>query len=80
MLSAYYRFLQDWKREYAPASPDDKVDPRFVEALTKSAYVEHLLECMISENKGKIINDSEIVRIEKTVKSLDEKLPENQFL
>lgn len=26
VLSAYYRLLQDWKREYAPSSPDDKVD------------------------------------------------------
>ena len=32
------------------------------------------------ENRGKIITDSEIVRIEKTVKSLDEKLSEIQFL
>ena len=64
VLSSYFRLLQDWKRDYAPSSPDDKVDPRFVEALTKSAYIEHLLECLISgskEEKAKIINDKDIV-------------------
>ncbi len=80
VLSAYYRLLQDWKREYAPASPEDEVDSRFVEALTKSAYIEHLLECMISGNKGKIITDSEIVRIEKATNSNSEKASENQLL
>lgn len=73
VLSSYFRLLQDWKRDYAPSSPDDKVDPRFVEALTKSAYIEHLLDRMMagSKDKEKIITDGEIVRIEKVVKRYD---------
>ena len=38
-------------------------DPHFVEAMTKSAYIEHLLDRMISGGKEKIITDGEIVRI-----------------
>lgn len=80
VLSSYFRLLQDWKRDFAPSSPDDKVDPRFVEALTKSAYIEHLLDRMMAGGKEKIITDNEIVRIEKVMKSHDEKLSENQLL
>ena len=80
VLSSYFRLLQDWKRDYAPASPDDVVDPRFTEALTKSAYVEHLMDRMIAGSKEKIITDGEIVRIEKAVKKHEEKLSENQLL
>ena len=80
VLSSYFRLLQDWKRDYAPVSPDDVVDPRFTEALTKSAYVEHLMDRMIAGSKEKIITDGEIVRIEKAVKKHEEKLSENQLL
>ncbi|WP_044974918.1 CHC2 zinc finger domain-containing protein [Ruminococcus sp. HUN007] len=68
VLSSYFRLLQEWKRDYAPASPDDIVDPRFTEALTKSAYIEHLLDRMMAGSKEKGIADGEIVRIEKVVK------------
>ncbi len=80
VLSSYFRLLQDWKRDYAPASPDDVVDPRFTEALTKSAYIEHLLDRMMAGSKEKIITDGEIMRIENTVKKHEEKLSENQLL
>ena len=72
VLSSYFRLLQDWKRDYAPVSPDDVVDPRFTEALTKSAYIEHLLDRMMAGSKEKIITDGEIVRIEKVVKRHEE--------
>ena len=68
VLSSYFRLLQDWKHDYAPASPDDIVDPRFTEALTKSAYIEHLLDRMMAGSKEKGIADGEIVRIEKVVR------------
>lgn len=80
VLCSYFRLLQDWKRDYAPSSPDDKVDPRFVEALTKSAYIEHLLDRMMAGGKEKIITDREIVRIEKVVKKHAKRLSENQLL
>ena len=68
VLCSYFRLLQDWKHDYAPVSPDDVVDPRFTEALTKSAYIEHLLDRMMAGSKEKGIADGEIVRIEKVVK------------
>lgn len=71
VLRAYFRLLQNWKHEYAPTSSEDDVDPRFIEALTKSAYIEHLLDSMISgdkETRGDIITGSEIVQIENMLK------------
>ncbi len=71
VLRDYFRLLQNWKREYAPTSFGDDVDPRFIEALTKSAYIEYLLDSMISGDKEKredIITGSEIIQLENTLK------------
>ena len=38
VLSEYLRILQDWKKKYAPQTPEDEPDTRFVEAC-------HMLEC-----------------------------------
>lgn len=70
VLRDYFRLLQNLKREYAPISSEDDVDPRFIEALTKSAYIEHLLDSMISGDKEKrveIITGIEIIQIENTL-------------
>ena len=79
VLSSYFRLLQDWKRDYAPVSPADVVDTRFTEALTKSAYIEHLLDRMMSGSKEKVITDGEIVRIENVVKKYAVMLPKTQL-
>ena len=74
VLSSYFRLLQDWKRNYALSSPEDKVDPRFVEALTKSAYIEHLMKRMMDGGKVKVVDDDEIVRIKNMVKKYTDKI------
>ena len=38
------RRLSRWKAEFAPRSPDDEPDERYVEACKKLDYVEYLLE------------------------------------
>ena len=38
------RRLRHWKAEFAPRSPDDEPDERYVEACKKLDYVEYLLE------------------------------------
>ena len=38
------RRLRRWKTEFAPRSPDDEPDGRYVEACMKLDYVEYLLE------------------------------------
>lgn len=43
ILSGYLHALRDWKRCYAPVSPDRLPHPRFVEALGRLDYLEYLL-------------------------------------
>ena len=44
VLLDYYRLLCRWKEDYAPQTPEDGYDPRFVEALRKISLVEYLLD------------------------------------
>ena len=44
VLLDYYRLLCRWKDDYAPQTPEDGYDPRFVEALQKLSLVEYLLD------------------------------------
>jgi len=44
VLLDYYRLLCRWKEGYAPQTPEDGYDPRFVEALQKLSLVEYLLD------------------------------------
>lgn len=73
VLTDYYKLLQSWKNEYAPDSQSDELNPLFVEALTKSEYIDDVLERLISgtkEEKAEIISDIErdVIKIEKTLK------------
>ena len=43
----YYKLLQEWKRLYAPRSPKDTQDDRFVEACHNLDYVEYLVDLLI---------------------------------
>ena len=57
MLAAYSRKLQDWKEQYDPKSPDEEIDPRFLEAVQQKEYVGYLLDLLISgspEEKAEI--------------------------
>ena len=44
VLLDYYRLLCQWKDDYAPQTPEDGYDQRFVEALQKISLVEYLLD------------------------------------
>jgi len=46
-LLAYMKLLQEWKRVYAPRSPEDEHDDRFVQACHKLDYVEYLVDLLI---------------------------------
>ena len=73
VLCSYFKLLQDWKRELAPSSPDDEVNPLFVEALMNYEYIDNIIEQLISGNqdeKDKIICDVEndVVKFEEILK------------
>lgn len=46
-LLEYMKLLQEWKVLYAPRSPEDKHDDRFVEACHNLDYVEYLVDLLI---------------------------------
>ena len=47
-LTEYQRRLQEWKTRYAPCSPEDTPDSRYLEAYQQLDYVEYLLDVLIS--------------------------------
>ena len=50
VLSDYARVLRDWKVQYAPQSPAEAPDERFVEACHKLDEVEYYLDILASGN------------------------------
>ena len=58
-LLAYMKLLQEWKTLYAPRSPEDEPDDRFVQASHNLDYVEYLVDLLImgdSYERTEIIN------------------------
>ncbi|MFR9065853.1 MAG: hypothetical protein ACLVJH_01985 [Faecalibacterium prausnitzii] len=46
MLTDYLDLLHDWRERYKPASPEEPLDERFVEALHMTETIEHLTDCV----------------------------------
>ncbi len=45
-LTDYLHLLEDWKVRYAPKTPDDDLDDRFVEACQMIDYIEYLADIL----------------------------------
>ena len=45
-LTDYLHLLEDWKVRYAPKTPDDALDDRFVEACQMFDYIEYLADIL----------------------------------
>lgn len=58
ILNKYCRLLQHWKNEYAPSTPDEPDDQRFVEACHKLPAVEYYLDLLMT---GDSIESAEAV-------------------
>ncbi len=46
VLTDYLDLLHDWQERYKPASPEEPLDERFVEALNMTETIEHLTDCV----------------------------------
>ncbi|MCR5295013.1 MAG: DNA primase [Lachnospiraceae bacterium] len=46
-LVTYKRTLENWKDRYAPSSPEEKWDVRFIEALQNLTTVEYIIDCFL---------------------------------
>ena len=74
-LLEYMKLLQEWKRLYAPRSPEDTQDDRFVEACRNLEYVEYLVDLLImgdSYERNEVIEmvmtDGKLQKLEKHLK------------
>lgn len=50
VLTDYLHLLEDWKVRYAPKTPDDALDDRFVEAFQMLDYIEYLPDILTVGN------------------------------
>ena len=50
VLTDYLHLLEDWKVRYAPKTPDDALDDRFVEACQMIDYIEYLADILTVGN------------------------------
>lgn len=59
VLCDYLHLLEGWKQDYAPSSPNHRLDDRFVEACQTLDYVEYLVDLLIVaelEQRMKIVD------------------------
>ena len=47
VLTEYLHLLQDWKERYAPKTPEEPLEDRFVEACQMDCHIEHLCDVFI---------------------------------
>ena len=71
-LLAYMKLLQEWKRAYAPRSPEDTPDDRFVQACHNLDYVEYLVDLLImgdsyerTEVVGMMLTDGKLTKLQR---------------
>ncbi len=60
VLSKYRERLEEWKKTYAPQTPDEPIHDRFVEACHQLDYVEYLLDvlsCGDSHERQEVVDD-----------------------
>ena len=50
VLTDYLHLLEDWKVWYAPKTPDNALDDRFVEACQMLDYIEYLADILTVGN------------------------------
>lgn len=77
VLCDYLHLLEHWKQAFAPTSPNDGLDDRFVEACQMLDYVEYLADLLIAANleqRVKIVDqlnrDGLILRLEERLERL----------
>ena len=81
VLMDYLHLLEDWKVRYAPKTPDDDLDDRFVEACHMIEYVNDLLDVlMFAELKQRVkavdmlLKDGTITALERRLKRLEKEV------
>ena len=81
VLCDYLHLLERWKVEYAPQSPEDELDDRFVEACQMMEYVNYLLDVFTFEELEQrvkavdiLLKDGGIAALEQRLKCLEKEV------
>ena len=74
VLCDYLHLLESWKVQYAPKTPEDVLDDRFVEACQMLDYVEYLADLLIAAELEQRIRIVEMLNKEDLIASLEERL------
>ena len=81
VLCDYLHLLENWKVQYAPQTPDDTIDDRFVEACQMLDYIEDLVDILTFaelEVRVKTVDmlqkDGMIDRLEERLKRLEKEV------
>ena len=75
VLTAYLRLLREWKVQYAPQTPEDIPDERFVEACHYLDHMEYLLDVLSmgdSHERGEVVEwymtDNRLTRLQEKLR------------
>ena len=74
VLTYYLHLLEDWKVRYAPKTPEDALDDRFVEASQMLDYVEYLADLFIAAELEQRVKIVEILNKDGLIVGLEERL------
>ena len=75
-LTEYERLLRGWKTEYAPKTPDDPIDDRFVEACQMLDRVEYLADFLCAADLEERVKAVDELMEDGLIRKLREKLKE----
>ena len=74
VLCDYLHLLERWKVQYAPKTPEDALDDRFVEACQMLDYVEYLADLLIAAELEQRIRIVEMLNKDGLIAGLEERL------
>ena len=74
VLCDYLHLLERWKIEYAPQSPEDNLDDRFVEAGQMLEYVEYLLDVLMFAELEQRVKTVDMLLKAATIAELEQRL------
>ena len=74
VLCDYLHLLERWKIEYAPQSPEDNPDARFVEACHMIEYLDHLLDVLMFAELEQRVKTVDMLLKAATIAELEQRL------
>ena len=74
VLCDYLHLLERWKVEYAPQSPEDELDDRFVEACHMIEYVNDLLDVLMFAELEQRVKAVDMLLMDDTIDTLEQRL------